>query len=365
MPEGHFDHCPIAIMVYPTVVIGKHLFKYFKMWSNAPNFIEVVSDSWNMIVHGTLMYIVVQKLKNTKHALKKMNAEGYSEIQSKDIMAYKKMIECQEELQKYPHDEVIKNEEFEVVMNCRNYLEFLAYKAKLNWCRDGDENTSLFHQSIKARLLKNTVYAINDMNDHWQDNLQDVNEAFLAYYEQLLGSPLGNRTRVKMMVIEKGTVLSMDHIQLLERPYIAQEVKIALFSIPRDKSLCLDGCGTHFFHEAWSVIGEEVTQAILNVVHSCKLHTELNYTILTLIPKVSCPSSISEFRHIAYCNTLYKCITKMLCNRLSIILPEIIDENQGAFIKERFIATHMVCQDLVRHYGRKNVKPSCLVKRSI
>ena len=45
-----------------------------------------------------------------------------------------------------------------------------------------------------------------------------------------------------------------------------------------------------------------------------------------------------------------------------MILPEIMAENQGAFVKERYIAHNiMVCQDLVRHYGRKNVKSSCIM----
>lgn len=81
------------------------------------------------------------------------------------------------------------------------------------------------------------------------------------------------------------------------------------------------------------MIGEEVTHAILDVVHTSKLLTELNVTILILIPKVNCPSSVSEFRSIACCNPLYKCITKMLRNRLNMILLEIIAENQGAFVK--------------------------------
>lgn len=78
-------------MVYPAVVIGKHSFRYFKMWSNAPNFLEVVNESWNMTVQGTPMYRVVQKLKRTKQVLKKISAEGYYEIQSKEIMPYKKI----------------------------------------------------------------------------------------------------------------------------------------------------------------------------------------------------------------------------------------------------------------------------------
>lgn len=86
----------------------------------------------------------------------------------------------------------------------KSFLAFLAQKAKMSWCKDGEENKSLFHQSIKRRKVQNTVYAINDMNGHWQDNLQAINQAFLAYYKQRLGSPMLNKTKVKRVVIEKG-----------------------------------------------------------------------------------------------------------------------------------------------------------------
>ncbi|XP_010675361.2 uncharacterized protein LOC104891375 [Beta vulgaris subsp. vulgaris] len=97
LPEGKFDHSPIVIMVYPSLVIRNHPFKYFKMWSTTPNFIELLRDDWGITVQGTFLFKVVQKLKNTKKALKKkLNAEGYLEIQSKDIQAYHKMITYQE-----------------------------------------------------------------------------------------------------------------------------------------------------------------------------------------------------------------------------------------------------------------------------
>ena len=185
--------------------------------------------------------------------MKRLNREGYSDIHSKDIQAFQKLITCQVELQKNPRCEVARSEEYQAAMVYRQthktYLEFLTQKAKMSWCRDGDENSALFHQSIKARRMKNTVYPINDSDGHWQDNPHDVNKAFLAYYEQLLGNSMQHRTKVYNQVIEKGLVLQSEQMQMLTRPYTAQEVKVALFSIPGDKSPGPDGYGTHFFRD--------------------------------------------------------------------------------------------------------------------
>lgn len=39
----------------------------------------------------------------------------------------------------------------EYKMKHEAYLEFLRHKVKLDWLRDANENTMLFHQPLKAR----------------------------------------------------------------------------------------------------------------------------------------------------------------------------------------------------------------------
>ena len=207
MLEGQFDHCPIVIMVYSTVEVGKYPFKYFTTWSQAPNFDEIVSASLRLARLGTPMYKVVQKMKRTKQALKMLNAEGYSDLQCKDITTYKVMNRSQEELQKHAQNVYLQNLETQAMQNYRrihkNYTAFLNQKTKLSWCKDQDDNTSLFHQSIKARRIRNITYAIANKDGNWKDNVHDVNEDFLDYYENFVGSSMTNRTRVKRVVIEK------------------------------------------------------------------------------------------------------------------------------------------------------------------
>ncbi|MDV3140050.1 MAG: reverse transcriptase family protein, partial [Sweet potato little leaf phytoplasma] len=90
---------------------------------------------------------------------------------------------------------------------------------------------------------------------------------------------------------------------------------------------------------------------------------EVNATNLVMIPKFNNACSVNDFRPIACCNTIYKCISKVLCNRLSSVLPSLVQENQGAFVKDRSILHNiLITQELIRLYGRRRVSPRCMMK---
>lgn len=51
-----------------------------------------------------------------------------------------------------------------------------------------------------------------------------------------------------------------------------------------------------------------------------------------LIPKISSPKCINEFRHISLCNVVYKLGAKALANRLKPFLGSIISDTQSTFV---------------------------------
>ena len=79
-----------------------------------------------------------------------------------------------------------------------------------------------------------------------------------------------------------------------------------------------------FYQKFWHIIGDDVVVAVLNFLNYGIMVSEINYTHIVLIPKIKSPERISNFRPISLCNVIYKIISKVLANKLKLILPSLI-----------------------------------------
>ena len=177
----------------------------------------------------------------------------------------------------------------------------------------------------------------------------------VSFFRDLLNaeeSPYPGR-HVLNQVVSKS--LSQEQILEMNQEVSREEISAAFRSIHPNKSPGPDGLNGHFFKEAWGDIGEEVIAGIKYFFDTGRLLKELNATAISLIPKVQNPASLNDFRPISCCNTIYKCISKVIANRLKRVLPSLIDKAQSAFIQGRHISDNiLLTQELMRNYHRKN-----------
>jgi len=93
----------------------------------------------------------------------------------------------------------------------------------------------------------------------------------------------------------------------------------------------LDGFSAGFFQKAWCDVGRNVSVAVLSFLNGGPFEATINSTNLCLIPKIPSPESVKDYRPISLCNVVYKLISKVLANRLKVVLPHINSPGQSAF----------------------------------
>lgn len=116
-----------------------------------------------------------------------------------------------------------------------------------------------------------------------------------------------------------------------------------------------------FFKKAWAIIKVEMIEEIQHLFRASKFNKGINATNLSLIPKVHSPTNMEEYIPISYCNVLHTTISRVLTNRIKLVIPHIVENMENAFIFGRSIQENLlVAHEMVRGYNRRRGEQSVL-----
>ena len=142
------------------------------------------------------------------------------------------------------------------------------------------------------------------------------------YFENIFSSSMFDRMDECLNAVNHR--LSSNMLNVLSNEFSADEVKTALFQIRPTKAPGPDGMNALFYQKFWLIVGNDVTNAVLDFLNTGNMLPDINYTHIVLIPKVKSPEKMFDFRPISMCNVIYKIISNVLANRLKLLLPQLI-----------------------------------------
>ena len=147
--------------------------------------------------------------------------------------------------------------------------------------------------------------------------------------------------------------LEEENACVMGRMPIDKEIWDALSSMKPYKAPGCDGIHVGFYQRFWLVVGDSVKNKVKKIFANQKVPDVLNQTLIVLIPKQLGPETVSQYRPISLCNTVYKIVTKILVHRLRPLLPKLISPMQAAFLEGRRGSDNIIiAQELI--YSLRN-----------
>ncbi|GKB96212.1 RNA-directed DNA polymerase, eukaryota, reverse transcriptase zinc-binding domain protein [Tanacetum coccineum] len=240
LPYMISDHSPIVVKMPNRVQKRKGSFRFSNFITDKKDFLPTVRSVWNKEFEGHTMYRVVQKMKHLKRKLKQMSWKNGDVFERAEQLRIK-VKECQADVDRFPHDENVKEKSWSVLKDCQEAIQdeysLLCQKPKLEWLKEGDINTAYFHKTIKKMVHRGRIMSIRNEEGVRFEN-EDVDTQIIKHFEDFLED---------------------------------------------SKAPGPDGYTARFYKSAWSIIRKEICQVVKELFLTGKLG-EVNTTLVLLVP---------------------------------------------------------------------------------
>ncbi|KAF5447225.1 hypothetical protein F2P56_032793 [Juglans regia] len=220
------------------------------------------SDHSPMVeVNGTGLWKLAAKLKRLKLVLKSWNKEvfGWTGKHIKELEA--KVEEGELRLQEcYSEDveaDVLANK-VELDVWLQREESRIAQQVKQKWVSQGEVSTAFFKALQNNK--HNMVVEMKLSDGRVLNSPEDIHEAACVYFEDFLKAKATSSVPDLVGLISEE--VSEEENQFFGSIPSVGEVKDALFSIPVDSSPGPDGFGSGFFQHCWSLVYQDLLEAV-------------------------------------------------------------------------------------------------------
>eukprot|EP00253_Pinus_taeda_P001927 PITA_01927 len=320
LPTTGSDHWPISLTVVVQSTPRNKPFRFEKFWLDHPNFLELVEKWWSepLEAKGSKMFNLQKKLRIIKEKIKEWNRIVFGDI-------FKEKTRIEEKLEQIHKDWASghSNEEYaeqEKILThqwhdwCRQEETLWKQKSRIQWLKEGEQNTKFFHRSALDYRSANKILEMKNKNGEPLRNHHDISTLLREHFNSIALEPhLDREEAIKELLKAIPKSINSDQNWALCREITLGEVEEAVNSMSNDKAPGPDGFTINFYKACWHIVRQEVWDVVEDSKRSGSILKSINSTFIALIPKIEEANTPEKFRPTALCNVIYKkdkCIMK-------------------------------------------------------
>lgn len=358
LTSSRSDHCPLLLDLgnegKKKTRTKKRSLRYEAMWERESSLGQQIEEAWTNQLPASDLSDIHKKLSATMACLGSWSSQVFGSV-NKEIKLLKTRLE---DLQK---SDFIGNQEYIKTISSRLdeilLREEIMWKqrSRINWLREGDQNTRYFHRKASGRSKKNKISRLKRADGSFAIDEEEILSKTHLFFNELYTEDPQVNPGALLQLVEPSVSDQIN--QQLTADFTDEEIGDALFQIGPLKAPGPDGLPARFFQRNWALLREETCKAIKKFFSDGILPEEINMTKIVLIPKSEDASDLKDYRPISLCNVVYKIISKCLVNRLRPYLQNLIGETQSAFIPCRLISDNAMIAFECFHAIQRNKKP--------
>ncbi|XP_074296800.1 uncharacterized protein LOC141627423 [Silene latifolia] len=262
-------------------------------------------------------------------------------------------------------------------MTHERFSTFIAEK----WPEQGPFTTRLSELSKSLQEWNETVFgnifrqkkSLYARIEGCQKKLAITKEKRLIALESALRKELGENLYTEDTPYDTAADIPYDLFQeytnedwdWLTKPFTIADIEHVIHNMGSLKAPGPDGFQALFYQKHWPIVESSLCPMIIKALEGKGFPEGLNDTHIVLIPKVTGPELVSQFRPISLCNVAYKIVSKVLANRIKKVLPFLISETQSGFVPGRQITDNIVIfQEVIHTMRQKRVRNLIWLLRS-
>lgn len=356
LPHSFIDHAPLFLSSSPFLTNSKHIFRFDNSWIDFLGYHNVVCDAWNCNPHGNPMHAFSHLLSCTCSNLLKWRRQGINKAES-DLMNIEAEISNLENSYFNLISQFLLMDHYTNLSTLQHQCNIKwAQRAHLMWIKDGDKNTSFFYAMTCIRAHVNSISQVVDAHGNHCRDQTSIEHAFLIFYKDLWTTL--NTTTVSLFDALPSNIphISDSDAASLIRKVTKEEVYRTIIDLPTGKFPGPDDFNAEFYRNLWPIIGDQSYMAIRFFFENYFMPTSWGKTFITLIPKKDKPKSVSDFKPILLCTVNFKIISKILANRLKLVLPCLIGQEQASFVSDRCSFDNIIAMQEMVHTLESDIK---------